>query len=907
VSAPRWCLALLRRLAPEGREEEILGDLEEAHRARVRRRGRVVAMMGTTLETVDMALALVRQRGFVALPSLLDLKLALRMLVRYPGLTALGGLAIAFAIVAGAGTFEFLRQFAHPKLPFEDGQRMVGIQLWDARANRAQAQALFDFGVWREELTTVEELGAFEPVTRNLIVEGRGAHLVTGAAMHAAGFRVTGVEPLLGRTLVEEDERPGAPLAVVLGHAVWQSVFESDPDVLGTVVKVGSEDATVVGVMPEGFAFPVAHELWLPFRHEPATSAPEEGPVIRVFGRLAPGTSLDEARAQATAIGHTLAAAHPATHTDLRLQVRPFTRVMLGVPGPDGVWSLMAMAWNLPLALFLLLVCGNVALLLFARAATRESELVVRSALGADRRRIVAQLFTEALVLAAVGAALGLGAAGYGLRSAYHAVAREMGGPLPFWFQPELSRGTVAYTLLLALLAAVVAGVLPALKVTRGLGSQLRRVSAGAGGFRLGGVWTAVLVLQIAVTVVFPAVTLAVGLEGRDIRTFDPGVPADEYLTALVAVEPGSAGSAVGDPAAAAPVSPPRPTGVDAAAAAATEGGPQATFMELEERLLADARVLGVTFAERAPRMYNGWNQVEVDGPTKPPQDERGHRLGAVRVEVDFFETLGIEPRTGRDFHPADASEGACLVIVNDAFVDYVLGGRNAIGVHFRYVASERNRAPDQEPGPWLEVIGVVQDLGAMSGYSGAVVYHPVPPASMNPSYALVHVRGDADGFAPRLREIAFDVDPTLRIGEALRLDRIVDSEVELYRFWVRALVMGTALTVVLSLGGIYAVMAYTVARRTREIGVRVALGAPRARVLLAIFRRPLRQVALGVLLGGFVSANLMGVVGVDTTAKELATFLAYLTVMSGVCLMACVVPTRRALAIEPSDALKAE
>ena len=448
MSAPRWSRALLGRLALSDRKDEVLGDLDEAHRQRVRRRGALVAHVLTALETLDMARALLVERTSGSV-SLLDFKLGVRMLVRYPGLTTLGGLAIAFAIFTGAGTFEFLTQVVHPKLPFENGERMVVLSLWDAEDGRDHARLLYDYGIWREELTTVEELGVFDSAVRNLIVEGRGAHLVTGAVMSPSGFRITGVEPILGRALGEEDTRPDAPTAVVLGHGIWTRIFGADPGVLGEVVRLGAESATVVGVMPEGFAFPSAHELWLPLRTDPTSVAPDEGPSVTAFGRLAPGASMAEARAEFAAIQARLAAAHPDTHGGVRGAVRPYARGILGLPGSlsDRLMSTFVLSWNLPLLLFLVLVCGNVALLLFARAAAREGELVVRSALGAGRRRIVGQLFAEALVLAGAGAGLGLGLAAYGLRWGRSSCSKALSpsGSIPRsrperWCTPSCSR-----------------------------------------------------------------------------------------------------------------------------------------------------------------------------------------------------------------------------------------------------------------------------------------------------------------------------------------------------------------------------------------------------------------------------------------------------------------------------------
>jgi putative ABC transport system permease protein len=903
MSAPRWSRALLRRLSPDGREDEILGDLEEAHRAHVQAKGRLVGGLVTALETLDMAFSLLRQRRPAPAMSVLDFKLGARMLMRYPGLTVMGGLAIAFAICAGAGTFEILTQVTAPKLPFAGGDRLVALELFDTEGGAGRNRALFDVGVWQEELTTVEELGAFQSVTRNVIVEGAGAYVVAGAVMDAAGFRITGVGAKVGRTFTEQDERPGAPPVVVIGHNVWQNVFGGDPAILGRVVQVGTEPATIVGVMPEGFAFPVAHELWLPLKVDPRTVQPGGGPAVSVFARLAPGVSRAAAQAQLTVIGARLSAAYPDSHEFVRPFVRPYARAMMGLPASfsDGLFSAAVMAGNIPLVLFLVLVCGNVALLMFARAASRESELVVRSALGASRRRIVGQLFAEALVLAAVGAAIGLSVARYGLRWVYHLVEIELWkGPLPFWFQPELSLRTVLYTVVLTLVAAAVAGVIPGVKASRGLGPQLRAATRG-GGHRFGGIWTVVIVSQIAVTVGFPVVAFAVAMESRPTRMFDPGIPAHEYLTTLVTVqtEP-TEGRALSDPV-------------------AVRAHASATFAEFEEKLLADPRVRGITFAERAPgQKDNGWNQIEVDGPTAPGQDESALFVGRVSVEPDFFRTLGIQPRAGRDFHPADALAGSDAVIVNEAFVAYVLGGRNAIGVTFRYVRSRRNPAPDQEPGPWLRIAGVVQDLGATTGNSGAEVYHAVPDRSMNPAYAIVHVGGDAAGFAPMLRRAAFDVDPTLRIGDTVTLDRMVDSTVQFYRFSVTVLALASMLGVILSLGGIYAVMSFTVSRRTREIGVRVALGAPKTRVLLDVFRKPLVQVALGLLAGGLLTAFLLVLpdiaeamgrdpAGLMPSVRELAVLAAYMAGMAAICLLGCLTPMRRALAAEPSEALRAE
>src|SRR5688500_15600019 len=385
--------------------------------------------------------------------SWLDFKLGFRMLARYPGLTLVGGLAMAFAIWVGASTFELATQIIHPAIPLPDGNRIVAIHNWDAAASRIEPHVLHDFESWRTELQSVRELGAYRALERNLITgEGRGEP-VEIAEITASAFTMTRVPPLMGRTLVEADGRPGATPVVVIGHDVWQRRFGGEPNVIGRTVRLASAPVTIVGVMPAGFEFPVAQSFWVPLRLNVLEHARREGPALRVFGRLAPGASMADAQAELTALGKRAAADFRETHEHLRPVVIPYAKSVVNVSG----WrSVGVMSVNLPLVLLLVLICGNVALLMFARAATRESEIIVRTALGAGRTRIIMQLFTEALVLGGVAAVAGLAAAGAGIRWMMTIIEAEFleGGRLPFWFQDRLSPTTIAYAAILTVLGA---------------------------------------------------------------------------------------------------------------------------------------------------------------------------------------------------------------------------------------------------------------------------------------------------------------------------------------------------------------------------------------------------------------------------------------------------------------------
>jgi putative ABC transport system permease protein len=829
--------------------------------------------------------------------SWLDVKLGFRMLVKYPGLTIVGGLAIAFSIWCGASFFEFVTQVVRPSLGFEQGDRMVGIQVWNARSSWWDSQLLFDYASWRDEVQSIEDLGAIRTVERNLgVTEGRAEPALV-AELTASAFQLPRVSPIMGRGLAPSDEAPNAAPVIVLGHEVWQTRFQGAPDIVGRTVRIGSELATVIGVMPAGFTYPMAHHVWTPLSADVVAYEPYQGPDINVVGRLAPGVSLREAQAELTNLGARAAAAYPDTHATMRPQVRRFAAAMMGMP---SLYSLGLASSNVFVLMLLVLVCGNVALLMFARAATRESELVVRNALGASRRRIVLQLFTEALVLGGLGAVIGLAGAGYGLRLVFAVVEAEVidsGMQLPFWFHDSLSPITIFYAAVLTVLVAVVSGVVPALKVTgRGVETRLRQSAVGGQHVRFGGIWSAVIVTQVAVTVAFPSTAFYLRRDLVSLRAYDFGFPAEQYFSAHLQMD--------------------RIVGPDGREETPEETRArfQTSAVELERRLASEPGVTGTTFTSMLPGMYHEWNQVELDQGAVAPPDERGHRVGSAVVEPGYFDALGAPVLAGRGFHSGDLEPGQRVAIVNESFVQRVLGGGNAIGLRLRYVDFDDNREAEPE---WHEIVGVVPNLGVQNGYGTKGIYHPARVGDVYPVFVAVHVTGDPQAFGPRLRALAGAVDPTLRLGALAPVSDARANDLVFYTFWYRLAVFVSWVALFLALAGIYAVMAFTVSRRTREIGIRVALGSDPRRVALAIFRRPLIQVGLGVALGmawtAFMAYGVAGGsfeagrIGEAISVRGVALVGAYALIMMGLCMLACVVPTRRALAVEPTEALRAD
>jgi putative ABC transport system permease protein len=845
----------------------------------------------------------------------LDLKLGGRMLVKYPGLTLVGGLAMAFAICIGTVIFQLLALLLAPTLPLPAGERMVHIQNWDVLTNGDEPRALYDFAIWRGTLRSVTELGAWRDVSRNVIVAGDGgvpgartvgagvqdARPVAVAEITASGFRVAGAVPLMGRVLSDSDAAPAAPSVAVIGYHIWRTRFDSDPHVLGRSVRLGDEHATIVGVMREGFEFPVAHDVWTPLRATLLNQAPRSGPAITIFGVLAPGATIETAQAELTTVGRSTASEQRATHEHLEPRVQRYPQLFLGAPRGEDFAILFSV--YVFVLLLVVLVCSNVALLMFARAATRESELVMRSALGANRRRIVMQMFVEALVLGGVAALVGLVVADVALRNWVAAFLEVNIGRLPFWFDLRVSPGTVLYALGLTVLASAVAGVMPALKVTRGMGSRMKQAAAGAGGLQFGGIWTAVIVAQVAVTVAFPAIVYMVQWQLRHTQTFDVGFPDEQYLAVQIEMD--------------------APIGQNSHAETARDAQRAAlgaTLQQLRRRVETQPDVAGVAFVDRLPgdgrperfielsddRSGTGQTAVAADTDSAPPS-----RLVTIAaVEPSYFDVLNARFAAGRAFTAADMAPGVNVAIVDQGFVDLVLQGRNPIGQQARFIDDGDSGAADTQP--WYEIVGVVTDLDLGSPNRkdrAAGFYMPAPAERFSEVYMLVHARGEPMTLAPKVREIAETVDPTLRLSGFQRADELRSGAQWL--IVLRVSMVMTAVALLLSLAGIYAVMSFIVARRTREIGVRVALGASRVSVIAAIFRRPLKQVGLGILAGaaliaagGNLETEMPGLTGAFSL-RDVAMLVAYAVLMLGVCLLACVVPTRRALGVEPTVALR--
>ncbi len=822
--------------------------------------------------------------------SWLDVRLGLRMLVRHPALTIVGGLGMAVGIAISVGFFSFTEAYVYPDVPLPEGDRIVALENRDLVSNNEERRSLHDFVTWREELRTVQDLAAFRTVRRNLITGDAPPLLVPVAEMTAAGFEVARVPPLFGRYLVEDDERPGAPDVVVIGYDVWQTRFLGDANVLGRTIRLGAGVHTIIGVMPADFRFPENHQYWVPLRARASEFERREGPALYIFGRLAPGASLARAQAELDAIGQRTSAEFPLTHAQLRPMAMPYVHSLGDIQG-IGFWPVLQM--NLMMSLLLVVIALNVAVLVYARTAARHREIAVRSALGASRGRVVLQLFVEALVLSLIAAAAGLGLAQATMQLGIGILDMEFDVGMPFWMDFGLRPETIVFTLGLAVLAAVIVGVLPALQATGPRLQATLREGTGAS-MKLGRTWALLIVMQVAIAVAMLPAALHMGWNEIRRAATSTTYPDDEYLYANVRPEEIPDVVVVEGEEDAAPDD--EEFGRDVAA--------------LMRRLEAEPAVTGVSFQASLPDRAH---LIRVEGVEPPVESPMGHGVDAIGMHPGLLELYGARVLAGRTLTMADADENANAVVVNATFVHRVLGDAEPIGRRIRHVSSEE-RAGETPVGPpqWFQIVGVVEDLERNPADPEAVrplVAYPVSAEQAGYASVIMRLRGTAPAeFAPRLRELTAAVDPTLRLGTVRSLaDRNRQQQLAAQ---LVGLAVGLVLLVVLllSAAGIYAMMSFTVTQRRREIGIRSALGAEPATVLRSIFARSALHVGAGVLLGVSVALLLEWMSGGEMMGGMglvLLPLLALLMTITGI--LAAVGPARRGLKIQPTEALKAD
>ena len=792
----------------------------------------------------------------------LDCKLGVRMLIKHPSLALIGAFSMTVAIAIGAVGFELISQFLQASLPFENGDRVVSIEFATERASVPEKAGIHEFDQWRGSLESIQHLGAYRSVQQNLATSETYPDPVRVAEISASAFAIARTPPHLGRYLLPDDERDAAERVVVIGHREWQRRFNGDPAIVGRTLTLNTVPHVVVGVMPDGFAFPLNFQFWTPLRENPAAYERRQGPMLSVFGVLAPGMTADTAAAE-LATGHQrLASQLPDTYGRLRPIVLPYTLETLDIDRPVFVWALRIL--QVLVGALLVVVAVNLAILFYARTVTRLGEIAVRTAIGASRQRILAQLFLEAFVLSVISAVAGLLIAdatlGW-LRTTVTAVEQ-----MPFWITFELSTGTVLYALGLAVLAAVIAGVLPGLKTT-GVGLEVNLRALGGGtGLRLGPMWTSLIVAQVAVAVAILPVALYVVSEVVRSETTSAGFPADQFVIAKV----------------------------------------DRRHDEIMRRVAAEPGVAGVAFSSNIPG-YAGDRFIEFrDEATR--QRLGSEEVVTMSVDLRMFDLYDAAILAGRPFSSADL--GTSSVIVNRAFAREFFEAGTPLGERFSFVRGQSLLGAAERES--FEIVGVVDDFPGFPSMPGApgqpsTIYLLSAPAPMGSTIMSARFNGAVpDNVAGRLRQVGAEVDASVPLRDVTVLSDFYYRNRSLWRLISWALAMVTLSVLLLSAAGIYALMSFTVAQRTREIGIRTALGGNPRLILAGIFGRVLRQLSIGLLIGSLLSAVVL--MGAALSLQGAGVLLLAVSAMIlAVGVAAAIGPARRSLRIPAMEALRTD
>ena len=761
-------------------------------------------------------------------------------------------------------------------LPFPEANRLAAI----ARQNLSRGMTrlrtpIHDFHDYRDQQHSFSAIAGFYQGTVN-VSGAEKAERFDGAWVTAEMFDVLQARPQLGRTFTREEETPGRGNVAVLSYTMWQDRYAGDPSIIGKSIRANGQPYTVVGVMPPKFEFPDRQAIWMPVQLDANALERGAGQQLQVIARLKPGVSFDAANVDVATIARRIASEYKTTNEGITAVVAPIIDSQIGPQPRRLLWTMLGAVFFV-----LLIACANVANLLLDRAAHRTKEVGIRTALGASRLAVVRQFLAEALVLAGCGAVFGTLLAQAGVTLFNRAIADT--NP-PFWLDIRLHPPVLLFVIATAAVASLISGAIPAYQSSRAdINEILKDESRGASSFRIGRLSRGLVIFEIALSC---GLLVASGLMVRSVvklRTMDPGVATANIFTARVGF-PGTY----------------------------TDTTAQIQFFdELTRRLAALPSVQGVSLSTQLPAVGGDGSTVAVEG--KSYATDRDYTFThALTVSPGFFDTFRVTPLQGRAFNADDRAETLPVVIVNQSFVRKNLGGEDPIGRRIRLGGPDpKALANAQSKAPWLTIVGVIPDIftGDTGNPRDAGVLLPL--SQHRASFVSVAVRApNAMSLTPSVRAAASSLNADIPIYEVSAMDEAIAKNVWHVRVFGGLFMAFGIAALLLAAIGLYAVMAFSVSRRAREVGIRIALGARTAHVLVLVFRTGLIQLGVGMTLGlglaALVSQLVAGVL-FDVQPRDPVTFAMVVGVLSAAGLLACYVPARRAARVDPLSAMRSE
>lgn len=797
-----------------------------------------------------------------------DIRYSLRMIRKTPGTSAVAVVALAMGIGLTTLMFSIVYGALMRGLPFDDPGEIVMVQrINPERGISGNWIPVHDFEDLRAQQRSFEVLGAYYQATLNLSGIGEAPERLDGARITPALFGAFGERPVIGRWLEEADDAPGAAPVMMVGWQVWQDRFAGDPDVIGQVVRVNGLPTTIVGVMPRGFGFPFSQNAWLPFGLRATELERGREPSVAVTGRLRDGVTMDMARADLAGIARILETEYPATNEGWSVSVDDYASEGIGSEAPVLLFTMFG-----AVVFVLLIACANVTNVLMGRAMLRSREVAVRTALGASRVRIALQFLVESFALAAVGAIVGLAIAGIGIRMFNAAI---VGADPPFWLSIRLDGTAFLCALGATFLAAFAAGAVPALQAARADTNEILKDEArGSSSFRQGRASRGLVMFEMALSV---ALLLGAGLMIKSVirlNTFDLGYGADRMFTARMLL--------------------PADVYEDQAS--------RIRFADdLEQRLAALPGVDGVALSTSPPGLGAGGNSFAIESVTDP-EAERWPSETSVYVSAGYFSTLSASMLRGRDFNDGDRSGSLPVVIVNQAFERKHLNG-DGLGMRIRLAG------PDSS---WRTIVGIAPDItvGSVEDESPETLFLPLAQIPTRALTVVIRTSTDPTSLYRPVRETVNEIDPDLPIYQAGALSDVIAADNWYYGVFGALFGSFGFAALFLASVGLYGVMAFSVSQRTREMGVRMAVGAAPRDVLQLVIGQGMIQTGIGLGAGivlGLALSNLLANFLFRVEARDPLVLSAILAVLAVTALLACWVPARRATSVDPLVALRYE
>jgi putative ABC transport system permease protein len=812
-----------------------------------------------------------------------DLRYALRMLLKNPGFTAVAVITLALGIGANTAIFSVVNAVLLRPLPYRQPKQLVRVY------SEFTGMQLKKFWLSPPELLDIqkegkswEAIGGWTPTGQNVGTATEPLR-ITAAGVTRGLIDALGVQPALGRNFTAEEDRNGGPNAAIISHGLWQRAFGGANDIIGKQIQVNSQSTTVVGVMPRDFVFPPGSndqaEVWIPFQFDPANQRSRGSHFLSVIGRLKPGVTIEQARAEMAGLMNAWVAEKRSPHL-LNPQGHPVLMLPLheDVVGSARLGVLMLMG---AVGFVLLIACVNVANLLLARAEARHREFAVRLALGAGRRRLVRQFLAEGFLLVFVAATLGTVLAFVGLKL----ILLFAPDSVPRTGEIRVDLLVLAFTMGLSIVAVFLFGLAPLVQISeRNLANWIRGASQrsiGVGGQTLRKV---LVITEIALAVVlvigsglmirafWKLQQVNVGFEPRGVESFSVNLPGSSYKNP------------------------------DRVRFATT----------LQDRLTHMPGVTSAALAGGLPplRRINA-NDTEIEGYQQTPDGPAQNVDYWNVVSTDYFKTLKIRTIEGRTFEPQDEGEKAQLVaVVNQALARRFWKG-SPVG--------HRVNPQSSNDKVWFTIVGVVEDTknAGMDKPAGPELYLSALQVARVPNFGLssnlnivVRTEGDPAALAARLRAAVREIDPNLPIYGLNPMSDLVAKSVVQPRFLSLLLAIFSGMALFLAAVGIYGVMAYSVAQRTQEIGVRMALGAQRLHVLRLVFGQGFFLLLIGTVIGlggAFALTRLMHSLLFEITPTDPLTYSGVVVLLAAVALLACYIPARRATKVDPLVALRYE